>query len=205
MPRWRAVRYVNAEIRNKPFPGYTRAWTRGTKCKQNRASQRPISARCVKSRTRSPLLSTGDRLQPSTTPDLTMTAHQIRLVRDSVDSLREDAAPFALLFYGKLFELDPGSRRLFHNDLAVQGRKVVDMLTSVAESLDEFQPMRARLAELGHKHAEFGVRPEQYDTLTTALLWSVGQALGGSFDVPTRQAWRLAINAICAAMKSGLA
>jgi len=134
-----------------------------------------------------------------------MTAHQIRLVRDSVDSLREDAAPFALLFYGKLFELDPGSRRLFHNDLAVQGRKVVDMLTSVAESLDDFQPMRARLADLGRKHAEYGVRLEQYDTLTTALLWSVGQALGASFDVPTREAWRLAINAICAVMKAGVA
>jgi hemoglobin-like flavoprotein len=134
-----------------------------------------------------------------------MTAHQIRLVRDSVDSLREDAEPFALLFYGKLFELDPGSRRLFHNDLAVQGRKIMDMLASVVESLDDFQPMRARLAELGRKHAEYGVRPEQYDTLTTALLWSVGQALGASFDVPTRDAWRLAINAICVAMKAGLA
>jgi hemoglobin-like flavoprotein len=150
-------------------------------------------------------LSTGDRLQPSFTPDLIMAANQVRLVRDSVDALREDAEPFALLFYGKLFELDPSSRRLFHNDLAVQGRKVMDMLTSVAESLDDFQPMRSRLADLGRKHAEYGVRPEQYDTLTTALLWSLGQALGASFDVPTREAWRLAINAICAAMKAGLA
>jgi hemoglobin-like flavoprotein len=154
---------------------------------------------------RSALLSTGDRLQPSITPDLIMTAHQISLVRDSVDSLREDAEPFALLFYGKLFELDPGSRRLFHNDLAVQGRKVIDMLTSVVESLDDFQPMRARLAELGRKHSEIGVRQEQYDTLTAALLWAIGQALGPDFDPPTRDAWRLAISAICAAMKAGVA
>src|SRR2546427_10477838 len=98
MPRLPAVRCVSPEIRNKPFPGYTRAWTRGTKCKQNRASQRHISARCVKSRTRSPLLSTGDRLQPSITPELIMTADQVRLVRDSLDVLREDLEPFALLF-----------------------------------------------------------------------------------------------------------
>jgi hemoglobin-like flavoprotein len=143
-------------------------------------------------------------LQPLIAPDLTMTAHQIRLVRDSVDSLREDAEPFALLFYGRLFELDPGSRRLFHNDLAAQGRKVMDMLASVVESLDAFQPMRVRLAELGRKHAEYGVRLEQYDTLTAALMWSIGQALGASFDVPTCEAWRLAINAICAAMKAGV-
>jgi hemoglobin-like flavoprotein len=134
-----------------------------------------------------------------------MTADQVRLVRDSLDALREDTEAFALLFYGKLFELDPGSRRLFHNDLAVQGRKVVDMLTSVAESLDNFEPMRARLAELGRKHGEFGVRPDQYETLTAAMLWSLGQALGSSFDVPTRDAWRLALNAIYVAMKAGLA
>jgi hemoglobin-like flavoprotein len=133
-----------------------------------------------------------------------MTADQVHLVRDSLDNLREDAEPFALLFYGKLFELDPGSRRLFHNDLAAQGRKVMAMLTSVAESLDNFEPMRARLAELGRKHGEFGVRPDQYETLTAAMLWSLGQALGSSFDVPTRDAWRLALNAICMAMKAGL-
>ncbi len=131
-----------------------------------------------------------------------MTAHQIRLVRESIELLREDAEPFALLFYGRLFELDPDSRRLFHNDFAVQGRKLMDMLTSVVDSLDDFQPMRARLAELGRKHVEYGVRKEQYDTLATALLWSIGQALGASFDVPTSDAWRLAIHAICTGMKA---
>jgi len=143
-------------------------------------------------------------MQPAITPALMMTADQIRLVRDSADSLGEDAEPFALLFYGKLFELDPGSRRLFHNDLALQGRKLMNMLDSIVESLDDFQPMRVKLAELGRQHAEFGVRPEQYDTLTTALLWSIGQALGSGFDVPTREAWRVAINAICSAMKAGV-
>ena len=80
----------------------------------------------------------------------------------------------------------------------------MNMLDSIVESLDDFQPMRVRLAELGRQHAEFGVRPEQYDTLTTALLWSIGQALGVGFDVRTREAWRVAINAICCAMKAGV-
>ena len=38
------------------------------------------------------------------------------------------------------------------------------------------------------KHIEDGVRPEQYNTLTTALIWSIGQALGANFDTPTRDA-----------------
>src|SRR5262245_4620383 len=139
---------------------------------------------------------------PSMTPQLEMTTEQRQRVRDRMETLREYAEPFALLFYGKLFELDPGARRLFHNDLAAQGRKVMDMLTSVAESLDDFDPMRARLAELGRQHADYGVRPEQYESVSDALLWSLSQALGPNFDRPTRDAWRTALAAICAAMQS---
>jgi hemoglobin-like flavoprotein len=134
-----------------------------------------------------------------------MTPDQRRLIRGSFESLREYAEPLSLLFYGKLFELDPSARKLFHNDLALQGRKLMDMLTSVVESLDDLHPMRGRLAKLGQQHAEYGVRPTQYDTVTQALLWSIGQALGPGFDAPTREAWLLAINAICGAMKAGIA
>lgn len=133
-----------------------------------------------------------------------MTPAQRRLVRDSFELLREDARPLALLFYGKLFEMDPSSRRLFHNDIALQGRKLMDMLTEVVNALDDFQPMRSRLAELGRKHAGYGVRPEQYETLTSALLWAIAQALEAGFDSETREVWHLALTSICAAMKAGL-
>lgn len=133
-----------------------------------------------------------------------MTPTQRRLVRDSFELLREDARPLALLFYGRLFEMDPSARRLFHNDIALQGRKLMDMLTDVVNALDNFQPMRFRLAELGRKHAGYGVRPEQYETLTSALLWAIGQELEADFDPPTREAWHLAITSICAAMKAGI-
>jgi hemoglobin-like flavoprotein len=131
-----------------------------------------------------------------------MTAEQRRLVRDSFDVLRDQAEPVSLLFYGKLFELDPSARRLFHIDLAVQGRKLVDTLETVIQSLDSFDAIRPRLTDLGRRHAEYGVRPEQYDTVTVALLWAISQALGADFDRRTRDAWRLALDAVCAAMKT---
>jgi hemoglobin-like flavoprotein len=132
-----------------------------------------------------------------------MTFDQRRLVRQSFDSLREQAGPVSLLFYGKLFELDPSARRLFHNDLAVQGRKLVDTLAIVTDSLDRFESMRPRLADLGRQHAGYGVRPEQYDTVITALVWAISQALGPDFDAPTRDAWTLALADLSAAMKDG--
>lgn len=132
-----------------------------------------------------------------------MTFDQKRRIRDSFDVLREVSGPVALLFYGKLFELEPAARKLFHNDLALQGRKLMDMLAAVVESLDHFDAMEIRLAELGRQHAGYGVRPEYYDTLSVALLWSLAQGLGSDFDPKTREAWQAAIAAINSTMKKG--
>jgi hypothetical protein len=69
-------------------------------------------------------------------------------------------------------------------------------------ALDDFQPMRNRLAELGR--ADYGVRPEQYETLYVRVVMGHRAALEADFDPSTREAWHLAITAICAAMKAGV-
>ena len=132
-----------------------------------------------------------------------MTPDQRRLLRSSFDLLRDQTGPFALLFYGKLFELDPGARHLFHGDLAAQGDKVINMLNSVVTSLDNPASLRTELSELGKRHSEYGVRPQQYETVSAAMLWSLAQALGPDFDAPTREAWRVALHSICDMMKAG--
>lgn len=145
-------------------------------------------------------------MRPRITPDIdVMTANECRLVRQTFPLLREYEVSLALLFYGKLFELDPGARKLFHNDLSLQSQKLLEMLASVVESLDNLEPLRTRLAELGRKHTEYGVRHEQYETLTTALLWAIAQALGPDFDAATRDAWHHAISTISRAMQAGTA
>jgi len=132
-----------------------------------------------------------------------MTATQRQLVRESFELLRDDARPFMLLFYGKLFEMDPSARRLFHNDISLQGRKLMDMLEEVVNSLDDFESLKPRLAELGRTHTGYGVRAEQYETLISALLWAIAQELEGNFTSATKEAWRLAMTTVCEAMKAG--
>jgi hemoglobin-like flavoprotein len=132
-----------------------------------------------------------------------MTPRQRQLVRHSFEAVRDLSEPVALLFYGRLFELDPSARRLFHIDLAVQARKIIDMLRTVIESLDQFDSIRPKLAALGHQHVGYGVRLEQYETVSTALIWAIGQALGADFDPATREAWTQALADVCAAMKEG--
>jgi hemoglobin-like flavoprotein len=132
-----------------------------------------------------------------------LTPDQRRLIRLSYEALREQSGPVSLLFYGKLFEIDPAARRLFHNDLAAQGRKLMDTLEMVSGSLERFEEIRPLLAELGRKHATYGVLPVHYESLIRALIWALGQALGPDFDFQTRQAWLLTLSAVRNAMLAG--
>ena len=136
-------------------------------------------------------------------PTMTMTPTQRRLVRQTVGSLRDQAGPVSLLFYGRLFELDPSARRLFHNDLERQGRKVIETLEWMAESLDRFDSMTARLAELGGSTRVMACGRIEYESVTAALLWAIAQALGPDFDAATRDSWKLALSAVSEAMKDG--
>ena len=134
-----------------------------------------------------------------------MTPDQARLVKQTYEPVRDMASPLALLFYGRLFELEPSARRLFHNDLALQGRKLMDTLDLLVASLDDFDAVRPHLSALGRRHQGYGVRPEQYASVESALLWALGQALGPDFDARTRDAWRAVLATVSTAMRQGAA
>ena len=45
------------------------------------------------------------------------------------------------------------------------------------------------LEALGRRHAGYGVQDEHYETVGTALLWTVEQELGPAFTPDVREAW----------------
>ena len=74
----------------------------------------------------------------------------------------------ATLFYGKLFELDPSLKSLFKGDMTAQGPAV---------------------KALGQRHVGYGVKPQDYDTVAAALLWTLGQGLGDDFTPEVKASW----------------
>jgi hemoglobin-like flavoprotein len=118
-----------------------------------------------------------------------VTPRQTRLVRETLDLMHEDAGAIALLFYGRLFELEPSLQRLFIGDLRRQSRKMMDMLEATATCLDDWESVRPRLRNLGELHMRYGVQPQHYAIVTSALLWAFGHALGQEFTREAREAW----------------
>jgi len=131
---------------------------------------------------------------------LPLSVKQIRLVRESLESLMEWDTSVVQLFYGRLFEIAPETRALFKIDIHEQSTKLMETLRVTVDALDRFEELVPVLADLGRKHGTYGVQAYQYEKLRSALLWAMGQALGLEFDGETRAAWDRLIVIVSAVM-----
>ena len=134
-----------------------------------------------------------------------MTERQKQIISESFPLIREIAVPVTLLFYGRLFDLDPSLRRLFKIDMKEQSKKLFATLDAIVEGIDDWERIVPVLRQLGQRHVGYGVKEQHYDTLCSALVWAFGQALQPGFDDEVRAAWTTVIRAVNEQMKIGAA
>jgi hemoglobin-like flavoprotein len=115
-------------------------------------------------------------------------SHKI-LVQASFIKLAGKSEEAAAMFYARLFELDPSLRPLFKSDIREQGRKLMQMIGVAVGSLDRLDALVPAVQALGKRHVGYGVTREHYDTVGTALLWTIEQALGSESSPEIIEAW----------------
>lgn len=134
-----------------------------------------------------------------------MTSDQINLVQASFRQVMPLAETAAKVFYQRLFELDESLQALFPNDMLTQGNKLMQFLGLAVVSLNKLEQLRPALRTLGARHVAYGVREEHYDTVGSALLWTLEQTLGAAFTPELEKAWIEAYAMISTEMKAGAA
>ncbi|WP_425228293.1 globin family protein [Sphingomonas sp.] len=135
----------------------------------------------------------GDRLK-------TMPNRQIAIVQASFAQLRPIPDRVGARFYHRLFQLAPETRAMFPDDMAVQGRKLVDTLAAVVDALDHLDTILPAVRALGLRHHAYGVRDEQYGLVGLALIETLREMLGAQFDDELERAWRDAYGLVATAM-----
>jgi hemoglobin-like flavoprotein len=86
-----------------------------------------------------------------------------------------------------------------------QSRKLVDLLDSIVESIDDWERIVPVLRELGQRHVAYGVKEQHNNSFCAALVWAFGQALQPGFDDEVRAAWTAVIRAVNEQMQIGAA
>ena len=130
-----------------------------------------------------------------------MTPEQKTLVQTSWEKVVPIADTAAGLFYGRLFELDPSLRPMFTSDIKEQGKKLMTMITMAVRGLDNLGALVPAVQALGKRHGGYGVKDEHYNTVATALLWTLEKGLGPDFTPATKEAWVVVYTILADTMK----
>jgi hemoglobin-like flavoprotein len=119
-----------------------------------------------------------------------MTPEHTRLVKDTWHLVVPIADVAAKLFYDRLFEIDPTTRPLFRAEtLAKQRRKLMQVLAVAVQGLDHLDDLVPIVEDLGRRHARYGVTEGHYQSVGTALLWTLEQGLGAAWTPEVKAAW----------------
>jgi hemoglobin-like flavoprotein len=131
-----------------------------------------------------------------------MDQQQQHLVRTSFAKVAQIADTAAAMFYERLFTIDPTLRPLFKGDIVVQGRLLIAMIQTAVENLHQLDQILPAVRDLGRRHAGYGVKAADYDTVAGALLGTLEQALGPEFTPAVRDAWGACYQTLAGEMKA---
>lgn len=134
-----------------------------------------------------------------------MNPEKKQLVQESFAKVIPISDQAAALFYQRLFTLDPSLKPLFKGDMEEQGRKLMKMIGTAVNGLDDLNAVVPAVQDLGRRHVGYGVKDEHYDTVGSALIWTLDQGLGEDFTPETQEAWIEVYTLLATTMKEAAA
>ena len=133
-----------------------------------------------------------NRLAPAragASAEISLTAAQKRLIRESFRKLEPALDLVGQLFYLKLFRLDPAFRARFAGDPKTQGRKFMAAVKLTIISLNHEDGLAPTLKLLGVRHRQLGIKVRDYRTMAKAWMWTLERSLEKSFTRETKDVW----------------
>ena len=115
---------------------------------------------------------------------------EIALIKKSWNLL-EKIDPIIIwdIFYSKLFFTNPELRKMFPQDMEGQYKKLVDMLDTIVTRLENLDELKGDIVAMAKRHEDYGVKPEHYNLVGKALLYTLQKGLGKQWTDEIRSAW----------------
>src|ERR1041385_641068 len=134
-----------------------------------------------------------------------LTSTDIALVRASYARVVTTQKAAADLLYDRLFVIAPKLRELCADDLTLQRRKMMQMISSAVGGLDNLDELVPAVKALGARHAGYGGAAAGLAGAGKALLWTLEQEIGEEFTPEVRSAWAKVYDVIATTMQAGAA
>ena len=128
----------------------------------------------------------------------------ITVLENSFDLIAERPQELVDRFYDNLFSNAPSIRALFANtDMRAQKRALLGALVALRRSLRDLPSIAPFLADLGARHANYGVRAEHYQVVGAALLETMAELGGSAWNPSFTAEWAHAYQVVAKIMVDG--
>lgn len=114
-----------------------------------------------------------------------------------------DPALLGDVFYSRLFIEHPSLRSLFKSSMEEQYKKLIDTISVLVARLEHLDELTADIQALAQRHVAYGVKPEYYDAVGSALLWTLQKGLGRDWTPAAEEAWTRCYQILSETMLSG--
>lgn len=118
-----------------------------------------------------------------------MTPEQVKLVQNSFELMRPLSEGAVALFWGCLFDLNPGLDDLVPNDIRANSRKSMFLLGQAVRRLDHNRGFVIAVRAWRQRVCGYELDDFDYRTIRQALLWTLERILGPSFTPEAKYAW----------------
>ena len=119
-----------------------------------------------------------------------LTEHEMTLIKKSWSTFRHiDPLVVGDAFYSKLFFDKPALRKMFPREMDAQYKKLLDMLNTIVMRLDKLDELTEEIVAMARRHEGYGVKPEHYEPVGEALLWTLKAGLGSEWNEELKNAW----------------
>ncbi|HEV7976790.1 globin domain-containing protein [Amycolatopsis sp.] len=129
----------------------------------------------------------------------------VTLIRDTWATAEPLIPEISQFFYGMLFTLAPATRDFFPINMEVQRGRLVRALVHIVQMVDRPDDLAPFLNQLGRDHRKFGVIPQHYEAVGTALLAALKNHLGADWTNDVERAWAEAFTIAARAMQEAAA
>lgn len=121
---------------------------------------------------------------------------EIAGIRASFERIAADADQAGELFYRRLFEIAPHLRPMFGEDIAQQGRKLINTLGVAVSMIENWESLAQALEDLAQRHVAYGVLPDHYPVVGKALVYMIREMSRSRPGGDIEAAWMKAYVAI---------
>lgn len=95
---------------------------------------------------------------------------------------------FEHLFYDRLFDVHPFSKKMFRN-LETQGKFLVALFSFIFTVLENKEKFHDKLVELAISHCKRGIKACEYAIIGDVMFWTLKTILGSEYDLASHNGW----------------